>query len=112
MSDVKNRISALLASLGDTADEVAESLRARKIRGGCDGGSCPIANLIRAEIPEAGEADWYDVPECGSWWWVQTTFVEAPHCGVIGIPTPVVDFIRAHDRHRAYPDLYPPSEDA
>lgn len=94
MSDLKERIEKLLRSLGQTADDVADSLRARRITGYReDGCNCPIANLIKAEIPEAREGDWTEVDNP---WLVTNDRVTTP-AGPVDTTLAVAEFIGAFD---------------
>lgn len=99
MSDLKTRVEELLRSLGTTADEVADSLRARRMYGlrdeGCD---CPVANLLKAEIAEARTGTW------GNWgneqtWLVTRDFIHTPE-GDLPTPGPVSGFISLFDNGR------------
>jgi len=46
------RVRTLLASLGDTAKQVANALRKRGITGvKCRAGTCPIAQVVASEFP-------------------------------------------------------------
>lgn len=92
-ADLKERIEKLLRSLGQTPDDVADRLRARRITGvredGCD---CPIARLIKAEIPES-RGDW-KVP--GNEWLVTSGQVGFPG-GHVDTPLAVDEFITVFD---------------
>jgi hypothetical protein len=91
--DLKERIEAMLAGLGDTADAVADSLRAKGIKGNAsDGESCPVANLITAEFPEASNGAWGVEDE----WWVEAAYVRTPE-GRVSTPPAVKEFIAAFD---------------
>jgi len=99
MTSISDRVRALLESLGDTHDAVAESLRRRGIKGtredGCD---CPIARVIQAEFPEARKengAVWND--EDGSWF-VSSILVSTPDGKIRdALPNAVQDFIEIFD---------------
>lgn len=94
MSTLKERVEVLLRSLGDTADEVADSLRARSIKGTRDDGcKCPIAKVIAAEIPESSGAEWDD--EDGKWF-VSQGYVRTP-AGDLWPPAAVSEFIEIFD---------------
>jgi hypothetical protein len=100
-TDLRARIVALLASLGETADDVADNLRARGLGGireeGCH---CPIANLLRAEFPEAREsngAKWMPGGDSNAGdWFVCQTYMETPE-GRLYPPEPVRQFIDIFD---------------
>jgi len=58
MTQLKEIISSKLAELGNTADAVADSLRALGITGRVgDGANCPIANYIKTLLPELADSD-------------------------------------------------------
>jgi hypothetical protein len=113
VSDLRTRVRVLLGSLGTTADDVADSLRRRGIKGVRDDGcACPIANLIRAEIPEAREdngARWSD--DEGAWF-VCGSYVRTPDNQEWGLG-PIEEFVDAFDEgfetaegwERPYTDL-------
>lgn len=91
--DLKERIEKMLAGLGDTADAVADSLRAKGIKGNStDGECCPIANLVSAEFPEAAKGVWGAEDD----WWVETHYVRTPD-GLVPTPEPVCEFITTFD---------------
>lgn len=92
--DLKERIEEMLAGLGDTADAVADSLRAKGIKGNStDGECCPIANLLSAEFPEAANGNWGDKAGC---WWVDLGGIRTPQ-GPIKPPGAVNEFISVFD---------------
>jgi hypothetical protein len=92
--DLKERIEQMLARLGDTADAVADSLRAKGIKGDTtDGECCPIANALSAEFPEAANGVWGS--ENGDWW-VESAYIRTP-AGRVYTPGPVKEFIRVFD---------------
>ena len=74
-------IGQLLAELGDTADKVADTLRAKDIKGEKRPRFCPIANYVRESLP--GLATVAAVPNRVKFWvtesaisaaeWVPTT---------------------------------------
>jgi hypothetical protein len=91
--DLKERIEALLAGLGDDADAVADSLRSKGIKGnGSDGECCPIANVIAAEFEEAAKGIWGVDDE----WFVEIGYVRTPD-GLVSTPVPVKEFITVFD---------------
>ena len=95
MSDLKQRVGELLKSLGDTADEVAGGLRQRGIKGAKDDGCCcPIANLIKAEFPEARDGKWSD--DDGAWF-VCESYVRTPDGVLRTRATAIGEFIEAFD---------------
>jgi hypothetical protein len=111
--DLKERIDRMLLGLGDTADAVADSLRARNLSGlREDGCHCPIANLIRAEFEAAREghgARWQpggDTDEGD--WFVCSTTINTPDGNFIP-PRAIAEFITAFDngvdREGPYQDL-------
>jgi hypothetical protein len=94
--DLKERIEELLKSLGGDPDTVADTLRAKGIKGNRDDGcECPIAKLIAVEIPEATrpKAEWSD--NTGAWF-VSFGYVRTPD-GEVDPPRAVSDFIDAFD---------------
>lgn len=92
--DLKERIEALLAGLGDTADAVADSLRAKGIKGNRDDGcECPVANLIYAEVEESHGGNWSD---SAGGWFVSGAYIRTPD-GDIDPPRAVTEFIEAFD---------------
>jgi hypothetical protein len=94
VSDVRDRVTELLASLGSTADEVAEALRARGITGTRDDGcACPIARIIVAELAEARDGRWGD--STGEWF-VTGGYVRTP-AGDVKPPAVVAEFIDYFD---------------
>lgn len=50
-------VLAFLASLGDTAEAVAESLRRREARGSHNPRRCPVAVALRQGFPELNDTD-------------------------------------------------------
>lgn len=116
MSDLKERIEKMLAGLGDTADAVAESLRARGLSGDRgDGCNCPVAMLVRVEFEEARESNGAEWCTNGAAyqgmrkWFVCSTFIETPESTVCPLPEAVEEFIRmfddGYDGSRPYCDL-------
>lgn len=97
--DLKERIEVMLAGLGDTADAVADSLRAKGITGLRDNGcNCPIARLIQDEVPEAARpaAEWDD--QTGMWF-VGLAHIRTP-AGDIDVSPPIAEFIEVFDNGR------------
>jgi hypothetical protein len=95
VSDLKTRVEELLTSLGDSPEAVADSLRAKGIKGNRDDGcECPIANIITAEFPEARDgADWSD--NTGAWF-VTHGYIRTP-AGEIDPGSAVAEFIQVFD---------------
>jgi hypothetical protein len=92
--ELKARVATLLASLGETADEVADALRDKGITGHRDDGTdCPIAHLIAAEIPESAAAGWDDAD---GYWYVTHGYVRTP-AGDVLPPYAVSEFIEVFD---------------
>lgn len=86
-------IVEILARMGNTPDEVAETLRKASIKGiPCNAEECPIAN--------------YTSKQCGCDVWVGYN-----RCGpelssdTFDMPKPVREFIDTFDGRRAYQDL-------
>ena len=96
MSDYKTRVAELLATLGETADDVAQSLRDRGITGEPESGdTCPIAMLIQREIPESAEQIWTVEGLIPGWFVVRTdTFTPDGH---LSNPAAVREFIERFD---------------
>jgi hypothetical protein len=95
------RVEEFLRGLGATADEVAESLRRMGVRGVRESGdSCPIANAIRAQFPEAREengAAWGDDGNGNAgMWFVDLAYASTPE-GRISAPDAVHEFIILFD---------------
>jgi hypothetical protein len=91
--DLKERIERMLAGLGDTADAVADSLRAKGIKGNiCDGECCPISNVLTAEFPEAAAGSWGSEDD----WWVEVGHIRTP-AGFVSTPPAVKEFIAVFD---------------
>lgn len=99
------RVSDYLNSLGNTADEVAESLRRQGIKGivgsPC---KCPIINAIYTACPDY----WSGLrivngSKTGDHWWYCATLND---CQIMDptLPQPVMDFIGEFDDNK-YPDL-------
>lgn len=102
---IAERISALLESLGSTPDDVANQLRDRSITGTPeDPCSCPIANLIKAEIPEAADRSLWDGSDEPGSFFVCRNYVRAPD-GEITPPYAVGLFIYGFDNGIDYNDL-------
>jgi hypothetical protein len=102
MSDLQERVKELLDSLGETADEVADFLRSRGITGTPeDPCFCPIANLIKVEIPEAADSFLWDTDDEVAGFFVCRNYVKAPD-GEITPPHPVAQFIFEFDNNGAY----------
>lgn len=92
--DLKERIETLLRSLGQTPDDVADSLRARGITGVPESGiDCPIANLLKEEIPEARDADWSHPDDP----WLVTHNCVTTSAGPVHTPAAVDEFITVFD---------------
>jgi hypothetical protein len=110
MTGLDDRVRVLLRSLGTTADEIADSLRQRGITGlREDGCRCPIANVIRAEIPESRDARWDDADGA---WFACGSYVSTPD-GRVFTPAGIDDFIHAFDNGCAdndYSHEYPYSD--
>lgn len=109
MTSISERVRTLLESLGDTPDEVAESLRRDGITGrpedSCD---CPIANLIRRTFPVSDIDGWTDMPDQDPGGWC--VFRDEIHTadGRFPTPHPVREFIALFDGYphpAAYQDL-------
>lgn len=80
-------IAQLLAELGDTADDVADRLRALGIKGERGVGEhCPIANLLHSNGYEGAEVDTDTIYPEGSFGDVE-----------VDAPEPVEEFIRRFD---------------
>lgn len=89
---VSGRLEAFLASLGATADEVAETLRRKGVRGlPCVPGACPVARAIERDLGSPGR--------CG----VSLAWTD-DHEDSVAMPEPVAEFVKAFDRGR-YADL-------
>lgn len=95
---IAEKIQLAVESLGSTADEVAETLRARGINGRRDSGcDCPVARFIRSEVPETA----------GNWniagYWMDGEYVQLPQSRFalpfarVDLPDPVADFVLAFD---------------
>lgn len=96
-ADLKERVSALLRSLGDDPDAVYGELMGRGITGARSAGSCcPVANLLRTEVEEADCDDWDDEP---GHWWVGLGTVRTPE-GDVPTPGQVTEFISVFDDGR------------
>lgn len=88
--DLKERIEQMLAGLGSTADEIAETLHRQDVTGTRDDcWHCPIANLISDRIPGA---DKWRVEEFG----VNDQFVTIPD-GTVLLPPAVSEFVTQFD---------------
>lgn len=98
--DLKERIEELLRSLGDNPDAVYGELMGRGITGTQDDGTCcPIAQLIRAEVPEANDDEsWLHPSDLGQapGWFVERRQVWTPD-GAVLAPAPVSEFIAVFD---------------
>lgn len=89
---MSERLEAFLASLGASADEVADTLRSKGVRGlPCAPGACPIARAIERDLGSPGR--------CG----VSHAWTEDREDSV-AMPEPVAEFVKAFDRGR-YADL-------
>jgi len=110
-------LAEVLAELGETRDEVAETLRKAEIKGRrCDPYDCPVTRYVTSRVMEhLGPSDHATVASC--------TFVriELELAGVgyrmlkLRAPGPVSDFIDAFDSGRhdgAYADLAEAEEPA
>jgi hypothetical protein len=96
-ADLRERIETLLGSLGETADEVAESLRRRGIKGAPEcGDRCPIAMLIRQEVPQSVNDEWRSPMAVDGAWFVERTRTTTPD-GPVNNPPAVEAFIRFFD---------------
>ena len=112
MSAIADQVRVLLESLGDTPDQVADTLRARGITGFPEDPTyCPIANLIKAEVPAAANQDlWtYDLGDEG--YFVCMSYVQIfGESDELRPPMPVKKFIAAFDGlDEAYLDLRAPA---
>ncbi len=104
------RLNEYLKSLGNTADEVADSLRQQGVKGIKESHChCPILNAIYKAIPDywpglrivnGSKRVWVDKKE--HWSYCATL----SSCQIIDptLPQPVMDFIGEFD-HGKYPDL-------
>lgn len=94
-------VRAFLESLGNTADEVYESLKAREVRGVWGiANDCPIAVLLNQQFPIKD----------GGWWTWPTRVQPGPYSTsvpfAVQLPEPVLKFIKAFDaNHTAFPDV-------
>lgn len=98
MPTIAEQIRVLLYSLGATPDEVADSLRARGIRGVVEDPCwCPIAVLIRREIPGADDTDqWATDPDDGGFF-VCKDYIRVPDDADAVPPLAVYQFIELFD---------------
>lgn len=94
-SPINDKITTLLAKLGNTADEIAQSLEVKGITG-CQSvsHSCPLAIYLQDELPPGyidvcAEVTWFNSTEIG------TRIINS---------TAVSKFIRNFD-HKLYPNL-------
>ena len=100
--DLKERIEEMLSGLGSTPDAVADALRSKGIRGNRDDGcTCPIAQVICAEFPEARDGDWAD--DEGAHWFVTHGYIRTP-AGDLDPPTAVAAFIEVFDDGESWAD--------
>ena len=101
--DLKERVSTLIGSLGTSGWKVAETLQARGVTGWReDCTSCPVANLIKAEVPETVDLTQEDFG-------VTDEYVRLPGGERVDLPEPVAEFVRDFDGGR-YLDLVDPDD--
>lgn len=94
---IADKVRELLEGLGSTADDVADMLRAKGITGTPeDPCNCPIANLIKAEIPGAADEELWDTDEEVADYFVCSMFVRADF-NSFNPPLAVSEFIRRFD---------------
>lgn len=97
MSTTLDEIRELLGQLGDTSDQIAETLNGRDITGRReDPHCCPIANLIAASVAGADKWPAEDFT-------VGDDCIHTPH-GEMYTPDVIGDFIGQFD-NGAYPEL-------
>lgn len=101
--DLKERIEQMLAGLGDSGFRVAEALEARGVTGFReDCTSCPVANLIKSEVPLLVEASQDDFG-------VTDEYVRLPGGGRVDLPEAVAEFVSDFDAGR-YIELIDPDD--
>lgn len=89
----------LLVSLGSTADEIADKLRAAGIKGSHGMDCCPIANWLKREV---GLTDWDEIEVDALSVYLCRHEQESL---VVNPPTPVVEFVCRFDDEGEYLDL-------
>lgn len=101
--DLKERIERMLAGLGDSGFRVAEALEARGVTGFReDCNSCPVANLLKSEVPALVDAAQEDFG-------VNDEYVRLPDGGRVDLPDAVAEFVHDFDNGR-YLELVDPDD--
>lgn len=101
--DLKERIEKMLAGLGDSGFQVAEALEARGVTGFReDCTSCPVANLIKSEVPALVDAAQEDFG-------VTDEYVRLPSGERVDLPPAIAEFVHDFDNGR-YLELVDPDD--